>query len=74
MVICNFSEGFATHTLPGLCLEVFLTDQLKILVVENVLFSINLDKLGRNLRVYKTKLKIFQDFTTLSETGCTSLK
>ena len=74
MVICNFSEDFATHTLPGSSLEVFLTDQLKNLVLQNVLFSINLDKQERNLRVSETKFKIFQDFTTLSEASCTSLK
>ena len=66
MQICNFSEGFATHILPGLCLQVFVTDQLKILVLQNVLFSINLEKLGWSLRVYEKKIKIFQDFTILS--------
>ena len=44
-------RGFATYPLPGLCLKVFLTDQMKILLLKKVLFSINLDKLGRNLRV-----------------------
>ena len=66
MQICNFSEGFATHILPALCLQVFVTDQLKILVLQNVLFSINLEKLGWSLRVYEKKIKIFQDFTILS--------